>query len=170
MSIHGSVININGGTITTSSILITAQGGTVNMKGGSITASGDECAVYGGSGTFNMSGGTINHNSGETVTLAIHGGSVNITGGSITSNSNIIRVYDDVTFSLKITGTSTILKGTGTNNPTILCNAGASGTITIGEISSSSSTYPYISHVTSGFGISNSSSNVKVNKYSGKVD
>lgn len=63
-----------------------------------------------------------------------------------------------------------MVESTSASHPTILCGADAAGSIKIGVSGDLSETYPHIKNPKAGNGIKSDSSNVTINKYSGKVD
>ena len=123
--ILGQNITLNGNSRPHS--IVNINGGMLEMRTGSVITGSSNSGVYIGSGSFNMTGGTIRNNRvGNGSGVYISNGTFTMNGGSITyntSNGNGGGVYNNGTFTMNggfITYNTSVENGGGVYNTGIL--------------------------------------------------
>lgn len=128
-----ATLNIESGTYTTKNASVIFSEGTTNIKGGTLTSQSSTVTVWGGIGTLNITGGTIENTatnndkvlqSAATAVAVGNSSYTNVTatiqGGTITSKSSN---------AIFLGGGSLTIKDTETTSPVIQCNYGSGTTV-----------------------------------------
>ena len=117
-SSNGTLLTISAGTISsTSGTALNIVDATVNITGGMLEAGSYYVVYVSGTGTLNMSGGTISGTNTNTECIRNYGGTVNISGGTVVSTYRAITNHSSLGGTINVSGGT--VKTTSTSNPAI---------------------------------------------------